>query len=232
MSYTTVYTIEPDGDVKRCATANNAWGTAPLIWDLCSEASGVPSPMRFSAREEDLKQFWALFNSGRLDPTRLKISLHAPPHIDEAAILNTLLGFTYDRVWVKRENIHRLVEALTWLDQLVCQPRDRVRTAFDVAKIIDGLERGPKSINPEAVARPEIRGVCFGMTSVSDTGWRKKFYHEGDDPNEVDPDDRPYNFDRDTGHWELFTEPDPDAASSEPVDRTGGTNNRAPSEET
>lgn len=104
--------------------------------------------------------------------------------------LNWLFGFTFDKVWVQQASIPRLVKLLRWFDETYAVPQNRVRTCEEVA---DHLMRLLATR-----AKDDFRGVCFQMTSVSDCPW--KVYVPGAEER------RPYNFDKNTGHFELFSE--------------------------
>jgi hypothetical protein len=202
MSCCEIYSINLDGEIEHYGDAKNSWGGAMHIWETLSLRY---FDRRFGAGygEEDerqTKEFWAEFSR---KPQRLL------PHERIA------LGFTYDRVWVKRENIGRLADALkTFYDRnptFMDRRGEAKPIAPTILEIVEHLRR--------ATADETIQGVCFNQTSVNCGTWDVKMtlkeakaeYGEEYTPDEF-ADERPsrsFRFGKDTQMdgkdvWELF----------------------------
>lgn len=168
MSSCEVYAIGIDGDVHYYDAARNAWGGAMHIWHTLGEKRLGRELSVFQGYD----RVWKLFGTPALQPWE-----------------NVALGFTFDRVWVRRENLPRLADALAefWLQHHHPAPT--------IPALVEIIRR--------AAADEAVRGLCFNQTSVCSNPWRVRL---GEDEG------RPYNFDRDGhgegGHWELFEEID------------------------
>lgn len=163
MSRMVIYRVKADGEVRRLGEASNAWGGAMLIWTALCEANGL-GPIGYGANLEPL---WSMFGKGKLSRR------------DEI-----ILGMTFDRVWVKRETVPELVEAM--------RSFYKQYGAGKVATLLAAADVLQKWFDEH----PDDRGVAFNQTSVSESLW--SVYIEEEDEK------RPYNIDTDTkGHWEL-----------------------------
>jgi hypothetical protein len=108
-----------------------------------------------------------------------------------------VLGFTAGSVWVRRENIERLIGALRafWEEHSSFSSLlgETIALPPTIPGVIDALQA--------ARDEPELRGVCFNQTSVVATVWH---------PVGWTPEPRPFNFDLDdltlegVRPWELF----------------------------
>jgi hypothetical protein len=181
MSYATVYVIRPNGDVEHYDDAQNALAGASYIWDVYEKEFGFLDAGRHPMLTGEYK-CWAKFK----DP-------NAP--LEKRIVI----GFTFDDVWVRRDRIPQLVDAL----RLFWRDHSKRWDSFEgkwsavvptIATLADIIERAGKE---------DIRGVCFQQTSVSDNAWLL--------PGPTEDDEwRPFNFDRDklTAYdgepWELF----------------------------
>lgn len=144
MSRVTVYAIRNDGQVESFGDARCAPACAMHIWhELYKQWFNKPMPFGDSC-----ESLWREF----YNPQR--------PELERIA-----MGFTFDTVWVKRENIERLVDALKafWRGHAFIDYRGCAHAVSDtIPKVVDLLER---------VAVEDVRGVCFQQTSVADTVW-------------------------------------------------------------
>lgn len=191
MSRIEIYAIMArDGEVIRYDEAYNAPACALHIWDTlswkyCCEA--------FALHSAESPRVWELFATDRM---ALRDSI--------------VLGFTYDRVWVKRENLPRLVKALRsfWEDHFdmfethrMTYPKPERKPIVDtIPRVADILERMSKD--------ETIRGACFNQTSVCSNPWLTKVPDA--DPEDYDNRYKRFNFDNDPTlpngkpPWELF----------------------------
>jgi hypothetical protein len=147
MSYTTVYTIQPNGDVEHLAEARNSHGWSPHIWmALAEDLKIVPFSMMSL---EQCKVLWNKFE----DPS--------------VSVLDRIcLGLTFDTAWVRKEDIGRCIEALRafWM-------RHNKMLSWE-GKVVDVVGTIPQIIEAmEKAATMDIRGICFQGTSVTDTIW-------------------------------------------------------------
>lgn len=111
---------------------------------------------------------------------------------------SVVLGFTFDRVWVKRENIDRLVQALTafWEahSTFVTLTGEELPAPPTIPKIIKILSK--------AAGDQKLKGVCFNHTSVAPNLWTQ--------PNANKNRAARFDFDvnlamtDETQPWELF----------------------------
>ena len=215
VSYCTIYAIDAAGDVLYAGTAKNNHGFAPHVWAVLAKKHAIRGPL--FGGDEDQGRFWRLFNSGQLSERD-----------------NIVLGATYDRVFIARVNVHRVVDALrsfyeenSWVTSHDGYRYQVVETMLGVARVLD-----------EVAGDVTCRGVCFNLCSANQNPWLVEWYTlteteraetiaqwraEGGQDSDEDPEDveengpadfeaRPFNFDRDLGKkrvlsgepWELF----------------------------
>lgn len=189
MSAFEVYVIDAAGDVNPLGEVRNPHGAAPHIWRLLSQKYGVADPL--SAMNGYDTPLWKLFRSGRLTD-------------DE----NTLLGFTFDGVWVARENIPRLLTAIErWWPGNRQQWSEFDKKFYEVTPTLEGVAELLRTVPDDA------RGVCFNPTSVNSNPWSITLTcacPTCGDEHSLD-EDRPFNFDKDKMNadgktpWELFS---------------------------
>lgn len=188
MSRLEIYGIDAAGDACQYDEVSNAWGGAWRIWDALS-VRYLGRPFGFGSGDQ---RVWSLFEDGSgLD-----------------FVERTALGFTFDRVWVRRVNLTRLADALAAFDaRYPGAPRATLAGVVEVLR--------------QMADDPDLVGVCFNQTSVNSDPWRVPAtfeerraevgpeYTEQDYANDMDRD-RPYNFLRDPPElggkpvWELF----------------------------
>ena len=175
MSCVRTYKITQDGKVLSHEDVRNPWGCAMYVWTTMTEKYLGKTP-GFC----DNFPVWKLF---------------ATPKMSERDSI--VMGFTFDGVWIKRENIPRLVTALRsfWEDHHTSRWPDGtvhevVPTIPRVADILEGI-----------ATDETIKGVCFNQTSVCSNPW---WVRTGEDEG------RPFDFTVDTKDlndhepWELF----------------------------
>lgn len=194
MSRCEIYAFDQKGDAQYYGDAQNAWGGAMAIWMEMSKAYGLTYSMM-----SETCPLWERFNSGRIGY-----------RLDKRD--DIVLGFTFDRVWVRKENIGKLIDALqSFYDE-------RISTKDIVPTIVGIVEVLRKAAGDEG-----IQGVAFNQTSVSDAFWHlyPPSPHEDCGDEDCDPcyladNGRPYNLNTDEGHWELFE------ALAKPKEMNGG----------
>lgn len=166
MSRLEVYAFDKEtGDSRRYGEASNAFGGAYTIWESLSRKYDVTFSLM-----SDAIQIWSLADTDKISTND-----------------NTVLKFTFDRVWVRRDNIHRLV---TPLRAFCVEFIDGKQIAKTLPALIEILER--------AAQDEAIEGVSFNQTSVCANPWWVR-----NEDDEYD-DGRPYNLRKDSNHWELF----------------------------
>lgn len=135
MSYTTVYKIAADGSLHDGGQAKNSRGFACLVWTQLGNAYGLPE--NYSMPELPI---WKELATGKLTE-------------DE----DIVMGATFDRVWVRKEGLPRLVSALRAFYEKYGQ--GKVDTILGVANLI------------ESFMGEDVRGACFQVTSLSSQLW-------------------------------------------------------------
>lgn len=205
MSYISLFTFLPDGDAHEQAQIRNATAGALWIWRALDH--------KYRTRCSILQygKLWKLFNTGKL-----------------SELDNITMGVSFDRVWVKKENLPKLIEALKAFSNEFCEQPVQISSPFDFAAAQDGPVKVDDTI-PRLIAalkaclEMDILGVAFNHTSVGEAFW--ELYEKPDRPatdeelreaniSEDEWDDcrneghyRPYNILKDDkGHWELFEE--------------------------
>lgn len=179
MSRVTVFKIDQKADVVHYAEIRNGIAGGLFIWMRLSPAAGLGEFNMVTAALGGGCPLWEAFGTSKLTE-------------DESIAI----GFTFDNVWVKRENLPRLAKAL----QSFWSRFGGGETAPTIPGIIESVRQ---------LAEDETcRGACFWQTSVSGTEWILP-------PPDDDSDSRGFNFDTDkvtgTGKapWELFEALDP-----------------------
>lgn len=152
MSYTGVHKISADGTVKNVGDVRNSSGWCMHIWRSLAADYSVP------VRMFEYEPLWEMFGKS--------------PMSERDSIV---LGATFDAVWVKHENLSRLIAALEsfWTSHSTMVDMDG-RTVGVVATI-PGVVSLLKDIASDATAR----GACFYATSTTDDPWYGK--PEGED---------------------------------------------------
>lgn len=159
MSRAETYKIEKNGDVTFAFSARNSFGGAYAIWETLRRKHNVPEGGAMNRFDE----VWKLPQTKKLDETDLIV-----------------LTCTFDRVWVRHENIPRLIAALeAFWPQM--QKYLSATIADTVPLIVEGLR-------DFVLPMKEIRGICFNHTSVNVSPWT---VYDGDEEG------RPFNFDKD-----------------------------------
>lgn len=162
MSRASVYWITPSGDVEDFEDVRNASAGAPFIWSRLSKEIGL----RAYGDEETL---WKLFGTGKFKRA-----------------WDIVLGFTFDGIWVRREHVPEVADAL-----------DVFWKEFGAPEIVDTIPCLATALRKLLETYPEARGACFQMTSVCSHPWRLwEKLPNGERNEEEDP--RSFNFDRDT----------------------------------
>lgn len=177
MSYTTVHKVPESGEITEGFEIQNAWFGAMYVWEkLYWQYLHLGAKDEFSfgmmmGRDLDkpnsLKMVWDLYKQ--------------PKRIAEDDRI--VLGTTFDKAMVKRENLPRLIEAFEGFIR-------RYGTNPNLDKQV---------IAYETLAKDETcYAVCWTQTSVAGDAWL--VYEKDKD------DHRGYDISRDTGHWFLFDE--------------------------
>lgn len=167
MSYVAIYMVDESGDVRSYGEAHNNHGYAPMVWQYLTVQYGLhPTGKPYDLEPVwNYKPLWGLFNrKERLSPSD-----------------RLLLASTFDAVWIKREDLPPLVEALRAFDECYIQPNRLVRTMHRSAEVIETLlEEFPSTI-----------GAAFDQCSASQSFWKVL-------DSEDDEECRPYNVFKDT----------------------------------
>ncbi len=165
MSYVEIYSVKPNGEVVGAFEVRNAMAGALFIWEHLREKYGVGSAFNYDP-------LWKLFTDDRMDLAD-----------------KIVLGLTFDKVIIKRENLPPTVHAL--------QKFISIHSTPTLVGIVDALAKLAED--------PECMGVCFNHTSVAASYWEK--WDEETDQG------RHYDLNADPGHWFLYDELPPEAAA-------------------
>lgn len=169
-----MYAVDRDGDVVPFAEFQNAWGGAMAVWRVLFDRyiEAVDNSLGFYGMLTDgMRGLFAQAREGRFEPW-------------ETVTLMT----TCDRVVISIEHVESVASALEEFDR---QHAPQAGPAFSVGAQAKELRR--------MLAEHEEkgwRGVCWNQTSVVDALWCGV-----PDVEEDGPEFRPYNIDRDEGHW-------------------------------
>jgi len=180
MSRCEIYAFDQKGDARMYGEARNAWGGAFAIWQEMSKAHGLVFNPGAGLSENNVP-LWDRFKS--------------LPERDDV-----VLGFTFDRVWVRKEKIGKLADALQSFYDVCIKHLDIAPTIVGIVEVLR-----------KAAVDADVQGVAFNQTSVSSAFWHKypPSPHEECEDEDCEPcfladNGRPYNLNSDEGHWELF----------------------------
>lgn len=159
MSTTEIYAVKKNGDVVAYDSVQNAWLGGMHVWNNLSTTYSF-NEMLF----QGFKKTWGAFDKGVYEPFE-----------------DIVLGSTFDKVWVKKENIDTLVEAFDKYSDKYNGSNlpEQVLVFREIQKCNDNI------------------GVAWCQTSVSDDIWNYGY-------NEDDDELIPYNIKKGDSHWELF----------------------------
>jgi hypothetical protein len=171
-----VYVILANGDVESFDEVRNPHGGAPHIWKLLAEKYKVQDPMAYPHNAKS-GELWQMWNTGKLTQTE-----------------NTILGFTFDAIWVKREHVQRLIDAIEeWWPKNKTQWSTFEKKEFEVTPTLPSTA----DILKRFLVREDcLRGVCFNMTSVCSNPWMVRL-HCPTCKRQFEDESRPFNFDKD-----------------------------------
>jgi hypothetical protein len=186
MSSTTLYTIQPDGDLEVAAEYRNSHGFCPSIWTVLV-AKYVPDGMPIGGTEHD-RFDWIM--AGR--KTWLMDSDHCFKHMGPASRNGSMVdsdalcyAITLDFAAVARDDLAIIADAL----DKFCVDHG--------APPIGHLSAMASKLRE--LGSTDIRGVCWNGTSLGDT-FAGGIYIEAED------DSRSYNFDVDDKHFWVGTD--------------------------
>jgi hypothetical protein len=164
MSRTEIYKVKTNGDTTFYGEAPNSWGYGALVWDVLGKKYVDSNFVLFN--DSLFNKLFELFEYGDIKE-RDRI----------------VLGSTSDYVYIAKQNIPKLIEALkSFYNEY---GNDKVPTILVTAKILEKM-----------LKEPDTRGCAFNMTSVSNPYWEEY--------DSVTDSYSPRNIDTDTKVWELF----------------------------
>lgn len=172
MSYVTVYAIRKTGEVERIGEARNGHGYAPCVWQHFARKYNCSTHACLLLDEAGLEKVWKLFQPEGATLDRLD---------------NILLGSTLDRVWIKKERLTLLFEAIQRFTDEFIRPNGYVETALECVSIIKAAMEKDS----------ELIGVCFDMCSVVEAYWTK-YVPLGDDGEPLKGTGKPADWDCET----------------------------------
>lgn len=164
MSSLDIWAFYRDGDALSYESVKNSWGGGWAIWEALTKKYSCKDGGYGEGKFRDL---WDQCTAGKLN------------NEDTVTCL-----FTFDRVWVRKENTVDLARNLRAFSSEHLTPHG---TLIGAERI---LRRASKDDN--------IIGVAFNMSSVSECLW----FRWSDKADE----EVPYNVLKGEDHWELFEE--------------------------
>lgn len=174
MSYVEVFAVDKDGDVLSFAEARNNHGYAPIVWDALGSKYGYCVDRFGYGRNSGIDRMWKEWPSPRMTPAE-----------------RLLLGSTFDFVWIKREHLPALADALDAFYEEHAKPKNIAATTRECARILREIFADESNI-----------GAAFNQCSAV-----RAFWHTANDAPEDDddPEERPWNVLRDveqkSGEW-------------------------------
>ena len=97
-----------------------------------------------------------------------------------------LIASTFDRVWIKKENLQEVAEIWNGFYRYHIEGLP-----------IEPSTKGVAQVLAKAATDPEVYGIAFNHTSVVSSFW--SIFDEDKEGCQS------YNFERNQGHWELYT---------------------------
>lgn len=164
MSCTELYFVDQAGDVWLHSEYRNSFRGAMLVWTSMSERYLGHEPEYDHGLMNAMRPVWDLFQNTHV-PVEMRI----------------VLGTTFDKVMVKKENFPRLINAFRAFERIIGDGGNLVLQ-------IPALE--------ELYQEGDCVAVCWNQTSVNCGTWSVQECE--------DQESRPYNINRDEGHWFLF----------------------------
>ena len=164
MSALDIYAFYRDGDAFQYDSVKNSWGGGMAIWIKLTE--------KYKCKDggfgvDQFKDLWDKCTAGELSDFDTKCCL-----------------FTFDWVWVKKENAASLGELLVAFNH---EHSIKIPTLLGAGKVLG-----------KAGEDDNIIGVAFNMSSVGEGLW----YRWSEEADEATP----YNVLKGGNHWELFEE--------------------------
>lgn len=173
MSYTEIYKFKKNGDAVSFAEIKNAFRGAMAVWDILDKkylppfkpswAFSTEQKYSRSIDREGAKEIWALHESDKVSETD-----------------KIVLGSTFDKVVVLRENIPELIKAFREFEgeTSLKEQADLIEMEFNKDK--------------------KMLGIAWNQTSVNGDNWENFGGYNRND-NAI-----PYNILTMTDHWSLF----------------------------
>jgi len=167
MSHTTIHKITEDGNMSSGIELRNAWRGAMFIWTEIGKAHLEEAKTPFWSALLDSESVWGLFTDERLSQME-----------------RAVLGSTFDKVMVKRENLPKFVGHLREFAQ-----------KYDAENSSSLLEQA--SAIEKLLEMTDTYAIAWTQTSVAGDVW----WVWDDDDEDFN---RYYDYTRDEGHWFLY----------------------------
>jgi len=201
MSYTTLYLIQPNGDLETAAEYKNSHGFAPAIWTVIT-AKYVSNGMPLGDSTLEQRVTWSM--QGRVS----WLSYFSTP--DSWRSMNALAR-------AGKMSEHDMIAYFTTHDFIAVKVEDLlvVASAFEkfaeeykehFTGLVFHLPEMARMFRELYETREEtgIRGICWNGTSCADTfAAGVPVVSSGGDEGEEELEMREYNFDLDHQHWWL-----------------------------
>lgn len=162
MSYVTVYAVHPNGEVLHFGEARNNHGYSPIVWDHLARKYSFSQDRYLMGDTLGLERLWRSCGTGVMSKQE-----------------DILLGSTFDRVWIRKDGLERLLEAQEVFYREVVLPGKFVET---IAGCMDFERRAMKEIEG-------LLGIAFNQCSAVSSFWNLPYERDV----EEDYLYRPYN---------------------------------------
>jgi len=197
MSYTEMYKVDREGNVRHAAEFHNASHGAWLVWkQLCERYLPGKDLVMSLIKLDDggMQEVWDLWKNPAVSLTH-----------------RIVMASTFDRVMVRCENLPRLIEAieeyvndfdrphLIQPSELIVYPANAPPPPFPDREALPTTTLSAQARKLRELAQDDgVAAVCWNQTSVNCNPW---WVYNGDDEED---EGRPYNINVDENHWFLF----------------------------
>lgn len=141
MSYVEIFCVEASGDVMSYGRAHNNHAFAPYVWTKLGQKYGFLPNDAYSITHPGTDDLWAAVGTGALSRQD-----------------DVLLGATFDRIWVCKDGLNELTEAMAAFHKQYVPHIDTILVS--------------KSILEHMLAvTPDALGAAFNMCSAVEPFW-------------------------------------------------------------
>jgi len=141
MSYVEIFCIEASGDVMSFGRARNNHGFAPCVWTKLGQKYGFLPKDAYSITHPGTDDLWAAVGTGALSRQD-----------------DVLLGATFDRIWIRKEGLDELMQAMAAFHK-------------QYTPLCDTILASKLIIERMLMVMPDLLGIAFNMCSAVEAFW-------------------------------------------------------------